>query len=283
MFKIGDFSKLSRVSVKALRYYDEVALLKPAQVEERNGYRYYSADQLPRLNRILALKDLDFSLDQIAGLLDKELPADQIRGMLLLKQAELQQRMQEDQARLARVEARLKQIEEEGVMPTYEVVLKKVPAIRVASIRNTIPTYSQQAHLWGELEAPLKQHKIQPKGPCFTLYHDTEYRERDVDAEVCEPVETAARGNGPVTTRDLPAVEKMASVVHHGSFSTIGQAYTTLLKWIEDNGYRIIGPNREVCLHIATEGPVRQDDPSYVIEIQFPVQKIHSPARRSHA
>ncbi len=101
MFKIGDFSKLSQVSVKALRYYDELGLLKPVEVDRFTGYRYYSADQLPRLNRILALKDLGLTLDEIGALLDDELPAAQIRGMLRLKQVEARERVEEERARLA--------------------------------------------------------------------------------------------------------------------------------------------------------------------------------------
>src|ERR1700694_3877511 len=104
MFKIGDFSKLSMVSVKALRYYDELGLLRPERVDEFTGYRYYAAGQLTRLNRILVLKDLGLSLQQIALLLDQELSADQIRGMLRLKQSELRQQIDDGRARLARVD-----------------------------------------------------------------------------------------------------------------------------------------------------------------------------------
>ena len=125
MFKIGDFSRLSLVSVKALRYYDELGLLKPARVDEFTGYRYYSASQLTRLNRILAMKDMGMSLEQIALLLDKELTPDQIRGMLRLKQVELRQQLVEGQARLARIEAWLQAFEQEVTMPAYDVVLKE--------------------------------------------------------------------------------------------------------------------------------------------------------------
>ena len=127
MIKIGDFSRLSQVSVKTLRYYDEVGLLKPVEVDRFTGYRYYSFDQLPRLNRVLALKDLGFSLEQIAQALDEGLTPDQLRGMLRLKRAEIQQRVEEEQERLARVEARLRQIEQEAMMSNYDVVIKKVP------------------------------------------------------------------------------------------------------------------------------------------------------------
>src|SRR5690242_7307675 len=100
MFRIGDFSRLSLVPVSALRYYDELGLLKPVKVDPVSGYRYYSATQLTRLNRLLALKDMGLSLEQIARLLDKELTPEQIRGMLKLKQAELRQQLEEGQIRL---------------------------------------------------------------------------------------------------------------------------------------------------------------------------------------
>src|SRR5512138_3101742 len=121
MIKIGDFARLGQVSIVTLRHYDEIGLLKPAQVDRFTGYRYYSLDQLPRLNRILALKDLGFSLEETARLLDDALSPAQMRALLRTKQVQLQQRVAEEQARLVRVEARLRQIEQEEIMPTYEV------------------------------------------------------------------------------------------------------------------------------------------------------------------
>ncbi len=275
MFKIGDFSKLCQVSVKALRYYDELGLLTPVEVDRFTGYRYYSADQLPRLNRIRALQDLGLSLEQIAQLLDDDLPAAQLRGMLRLKQAEVQERVKEEQARLARVQARLRQIEQEGKMPAYEIVVKAVPPLRVASVRDVIPSFGQQQALWVELEAYLREHGIRPVGACLTIYHDPEYRERDVDAEACEPVDpSVCGGNGRVKIHDLPAIERMASLVHHGSFETLNQAYSVFMTWIQTNRYRIVGPNRELYLQAAsTLEETQQDDPSYVTEIQVPVEK----------
>ena len=158
MFKIGEFSKLSQVTVKTLRYYDEIGLLKPAEVDRFTSYRYYSASQLPRLNRILALKDLGLALDQIAQLLEDDLSPDQIRGILRLKQVEIQRQVQEEQARLARVEQRLRQMEQEETMPSQEVVLKNVPAQPVASVRDVAPAYSVIGQFLGEVFAHLGQH-----------------------------------------------------------------------------------------------------------------------------
>src|SRR5581483_11326 len=125
MFKISEFSQLSQVSIKTLRYYDQIGLLKPAHSDPCTGYRYYTADQLLRLNRILAFKDLGFTLEQINYLLDEHIPPEQIRGMFRLKQAEIQTLIEEEQARLSRIEGRLRQIEEsEGKMPPHDIVLK---------------------------------------------------------------------------------------------------------------------------------------------------------------
>ncbi|MFQ6059174.1 MAG: GyrI-like domain-containing protein, partial [Anaerolineae bacterium] len=228
------------------------------------------ADQLPRLNRILALKDLGLSLAQVAELLDGDLPPAQIRGMLRLKQAELQQQVQEEQARLARVEWRLKQIEQEGTMSAQEVALKKIPALTVASVRDVIPTYGDCGQLYGEIFAYLGQHRVRPAGPPLTIYYDQEYRERDVDVEAAVPVARSVPAGDRVTCRELPAVEEMACIVHQGSYDTIGEAYNRLMTWIEANGYRICGPNREVYVR----GPEPGRDPStYVTEVQFPVEK----------
>src|SRR5512135_3550362 len=139
MIRIGDFSKLSRVSVKTLRFYDEMDLLKPIEVDRFTGYRYYEFDQLPRLYRILALKDLGFSLEEIGRLLEGNLPTEQMRGMLKLRQAEIRQRVEQEAERLERVECWLRQIEQEDCMSKYDVVIKRVEPIKVASVRGVIP------------------------------------------------------------------------------------------------------------------------------------------------
>jgi DNA-binding transcriptional MerR regulator len=271
MFKIGEFSKLSQVPVKTLRYYDEIGLLTPAEVDRWTGYRYYSADQLPRLNRILALKDLGLSLAQIGWLLDEELSPEELRGMLRLKRAELQQQLAQEQARLARVEARLRHIEQEGKMPTHDIVVKRVEPQQVASLRGVIPTYDAQGPLWGELVAFLEQHGVKSVGPCLTIYHDPEYREHDVEVEVCELVGRSLPEHPRIRVYELPAVETMASVVHEGSYAGFSETYAVLLGWIEANGYRIVGPNREIYVRAAEH----TDDPDeFVTEIQFPVVKV---------
>src|SRR5919199_1667511 len=239
MFKIGDFSKLSRVPVSALRYYDEVGLLKPVRVDGWTGYRYYSAAHLPRLNRILALKDLGFSLEEIARLLDEDLPPAQIRGMLRLRQAELQNAVREEQARLARVEIRLRQIEMEGKMPNYEIVLKNVEPQIVASARGTVEG-RQLSRLAGVMAA---------EGDLVQVIGEVCDR---LAPEVANLVErTGARATGP-----------WFLMVDQGSYVTILQAYSALGAWIEKNGYQIAGPCREIYVQHDETG----DPPAHVTE-----------------
>lgn len=270
MLRIGEFSRLSQVTAKALRYYDEIGLFRPAQVDGATGYRYYSASQLPRLHRILALKEMGLSLSQITQLLQDDLTPEEIRGMLRLKRAELEGRLQEAQAQLARVERRLTHIEQEGIMSAQEVVLKEIPATQVASIRAVIANYQAIGQLFGELFGHLGRQGVTPAGPAIGIYHDEEYREEDVDVEAAVPVPGRVSKGGRVTVRELPAVEQMACIVHQGSFDDLSETYGQLMAWIEANGYRPYGPSREVYLQMSQPG----EDPSgNVTEIQFPVAK----------
>jgi effector-binding domain-containing protein len=268
MIKIGNFARISQVSVKTLRYYDEIGLLRPAHIDRFTGYRFYTIEQLPRLNRILALKELGFSLEQITQVMDKGLSAAELRGILRLKQAELQLRLQTDQDMLSRIETRLRQIEQENQMPTYEVVIKKIEPLAVASTRGIIPSYPEQGSLWNLLGRYLELNKVQPSGACFTLYHSDE---PEIDAEVCEPVAAVIKAQEPIQSYILPGVDAVASTLHHGPFVTIGEAYNALIKWIEENGYQICGPCREIYLRPSHNGS--QTDPQTLTEIQFPVRK----------
>ncbi|NJK77098.1 MAG: MerR family transcriptional regulator [Oscillatoriales cyanobacterium RU_3_3] len=270
MLKIGDFSKLSQVSIKALRLYDRMGLLTPTHVDGTNGYRYYSASQLPRLNRILAFKDLGFSLEQIMQLLDDRISSAQIRGMLRLKQAELQQHIQGETARLARVAARLRQIEQEGNMPNYEVVLKKISPMNVASIREILPNYPAVGKLFKDLTDYLQQHGVKPIDNCAAIWHDAGYKETDVDGEAIEVIDKPLPESDRIKVYELSGWEQAACVIHHGSYNTIMESYNYLLTWIETNGYQIVGPNREIYI----QGGPEQDNESYLTEIQFPVEKI---------
>jgi hypothetical protein len=137
--------------------------------------------------------------------------------VLKLRKTEIEQRVSEELERLARVEARLKQIEQEDVMNKVDVVVKKVEPIKIASVREVIPTYGEQGGIWRELEGYLATQRVHPVGPCLTMYHDEEYKERDVDAEVAEPITAELTETARVRVRSLPAAE-VVSAVHRGPY-----------------------------------------------------------------
>src|SRR5215469_9850821 len=173
MLKIGEFAQVGQVSIATLRHYDQYNLLKPSALDPATGYRYYSLDQLPRLNRIVALKDLGFSLQQIAQLLAEDLPLEQLQGMFKLKQAQTQQAIETEQARLELIAARLRQIEQEGNMPAYDVRLKQVDPLLVASVREAVsledvPTYER---LYKKLSTYLHQQGVQQLEPRIVLWY----------------------------------------------------------------------------------------------------------------
>jgi DNA-binding transcriptional MerR regulator len=269
MLKIGDFAKISRVSVKALRYYDEIGLLKPSQIDKFSSYRYYTFDQLPRLNRILALKDLGLSLDQIAVLLDENLSIDEMHGMLRLKQAELQQIVQEEQARLDRVAARLRQIEQEGRLPEYEVILKRVDPMLIAAASGVIPNLETIEQVFGRLFGLLDAHVCsRMAGPPVALYFDMDERQEDIHVEIAYPVQPNTPGTPEITVYDLPGIEA-ACTIHRGAFDGLGNAYCSLITWIQTSGYRTLSPSREIYLHFDLMTPV-----NHITEIQIPVVKV---------
>lgn len=268
MLKIGDFSTLAHISVKTLRYYDEAGLLAPVWVDPQSGYRYYAARQIGQLNRILVLKDFGFSLEEIAGLLQEGVTAEQMRGMLLLQQAEQKKRVEEEGDRLSRIRSRIRLIEKENAM-SYDVVLKSLPKQKIASVRETIANYPAVGPLYGKVAGALGAAMTGKVVP-VAIWHDPEYKEQDVDAEAGFYLQQDVAPRGGVSVHDLPEVTA-ACAVHNGAYRRLNEVYDALMKWVAENGYHVAGPIRELYLHCTQ--PVRQDDESYVTEIQVPVQK----------
>ncbi len=278
MIKIGEFSKLAQVPVPTLRYYDQVGLLKPSEVDALTGYRYYAINQLPRLNRILALKGLGFSLEQIAAALDEGLTPDEMRGMLRLRHAQISQQLAQAQSQLTEVEARLQQIEREDRFSTYDVILKRVAPLLVASVRAILPTHGDVGSLYGEVYQALGPHVFDALGPhpgedgtTLVLWYDTEFKDHDVDGAAAFMLRCRVPENERMKVHELPAAT-VAAAVHHGSYETLGNAHHAVIGWIDAHGYRIAGPDRELNLH--NELPIRRDNPAYVTEVQYPVEKI---------
>jgi DNA-binding transcriptional MerR regulator len=278
MFKIGDFSKLGQVSVRMLRHYDQLELLKPDHIDKFTGYRYYTAGQLAQLNRIIFFKDLGFSLQQIKDLLSNNLPSDQLRGMLMMKQVELERELQDSYARLARVEARLQQIEQEGKPPPYEVTTKSAEEMVIAAVRQLVPKpqdmdyYCKQ--MYTTLYSGLDDIRISPRYPELTFYHNEEYPETDLDVEaavvVSEQYLNAAPKHPHLKIRNAPAEKNVAALVYEGPFRNVGSAVLVLLNWIGINEWHISGPVRE--LHLSGPAHINGEvQEKAVLELQIPV------------
>ena len=268
--KIGEFARVGQVSIATLRHYDQCGLLKPNALDPDTGYRYYSLDQLARLNRILAFKDLGFPLEQITRLLEEDLSLDQLRAMFTLKQAQAQHMIDIEQARLARISARLRQIEQEGIMPAYEVLLKQVDPLLVASIRSIIPMGDDLGQHYATIVAYLDKQHVQHSHLAMLLLH-SRYEWYDdrmaIDVETAVQLSTALPGNEQVSTRTLPG-GFMASTVHIGDDLSIGQAYAALYHWVKDNGYQVTDPPRLLRLQRSEH----MDPGQYVTEVQLPVK-----------
>lgn len=262
MFKIRDFAQLGQVSIKTLRFYDRIGLLKPARVDPATGYRYYLAEQLLRLNRILTFKDLGFTLEQITNLLDEQVSPEQIRGMFRLKQAEIQTLIESEQARLLRIEGRLRQIEAGEV---HDVVLKPVAAQKVVSIRQSMAPAGVPL-LLAELHHYLRYHDAVPTLPCLVVWHGCEECENAVDLEVACPISQSLPGSEQIHVRTLPAVPTMASLMHECQPQSICSGSLQLAGWIEANHYRMATGQHRREVYLTSE-----DNGFYIAEVQIPV------------
>jgi len=277
MFKIGDFSRLCRITVRTLRYYDEIGLLKPVKVDTFTGYRYYSVDQLPRLNRIAMLKSLGLSLDEIRELLDNDLPANHISQLLQVKQSEIRQQLDEDEERLHQVEAWLDKINKGDIMPTDTAIQEKeVPELQVISRRETgayqttIPKLADE--LMEQINRPENQGRVTITGPVMMLCHEEEYKEEDADIEVVVPVSGAVAVENPsFEIKTLPQC-RVLSFVHRGAYNSyydIAYVYVQIYKYAEENNLELIPPDREVYLNNREEVP----EDELLTEIQFPFKR----------
>jgi DNA-binding transcriptional MerR regulator len=185
MLKIGEFSRLSQVTVKTLHHYDEMGLLRPAQTDPFTNYRYYTLDQLPRLHTIMALKELGLSLEEIGQLLLDDLSTEQIRGMYRLKQAELRQRVHEEQARLAQVEFRLRQLELKGTTNTLDIVVKRIEPFFALTLRRTFQTRQEREVVARGIEEAISQGVIKWSGDVPTvMFYEEEFRGEYFDTEM---------------------------------------------------------------------------------------------------
>jgi DNA-binding transcriptional MerR regulator len=274
MFRIGEFSQIARVSGRLLRYYDSIGLLQPQRIDPDTGYRYYSAGQLERLNRILALKDLGLSLDQVARMLDDKVSTAEIRGMLALKKAELERSLAEEAARLRHIESRLVQIEQQGSLTDYDVVVKSSVVTPVLSTRAVYPSFDEVITALREITHAVRTQVAASARENMVVVAHSDFDDESLDLEigvtlnraVNKPVRLASGAQLALT--ELPASDTLATVVRSGPLYQSHLAFGKLGVWMEANDYAIAGPCRELFLDMPFLAP---GDPA--VEIQFPVTK----------
>ncbi|MEV8638689.1 MerR family transcriptional regulator [Streptosporangium sp. NPDC051023] len=269
MFSIGDFAQLGRVSVRMLRHYDTLGLLPPAHVDPATGYRFYQAAQLSRLNRVIALKDLGLTLQQVRSILDEKVTVAELHGMVRLRRAELEERITADNARLLRIEARLRAIERGEHMSVEEVIVKRVAPVRLAELSAIAASYESEQigpviqPLYGELFPRLERAGVTPSGYGIAHYEPG----ADGTVIVHAGVEVTAQASEAYDFEivDLPAIETAATIIHRGAMDGVESTYQALAHWIEEHGYRSLGLAREITL----ECPA--DPGGWVTELQLAV------------
>ena len=257
--------------MRMLRHYDKIDLLKPERIDNETGYRFYSATQLPRLNRIIALRMMGLSLEEISRMLQDDLSANEVRALFEAKQATLEKQIREEQARLTLLVSRLKQIEVEGLL-RQDVALKKVEAQWVLSLRETVADFSGMDILMTHAKLLLDEHK--QLGPGIALFYDDMFECEQVDWEFglvaqneqVEMLELADKRQ--LRLQRLPALKQVASLMYEGPYQGLHLGYSALGHWIECNGFCITGFGREVFWHMKFEMPE-----SNVTELQFPVER----------
>ena len=271
MLKIGIFSKLSRVSVRMLRYYDDQGLLSPVQTDPFTGYRYYSEEQLRTAEQITALRRMGFGLAGMKALLASESDRETWEGALERQRTVLQEEEWEARARLLLLENTLARLRKDEKPMDYPVTIKELPSRYVASVRRRIPTYWQEQELWNTLAEETRDMGLQVCDPSYAMavFHDGEYVEKDADVEVQMAVKGAYPDTANVRFRMVPAV-RIAAATFKGPYDLAAEATRTVAEWVRDNGYAFDGPSFFVY-HVSPHDT--QDPEAYVTEVCFAVRK----------
>lgn len=268
MLSIGEFARYGQVSVRMLRHYDRIGLLAPAQVDPHCGYRHYEPAQLPRLNRLLALKDLGFTLEQIGGVLDADPSPVELRAMLTMRRAQLEQQMTADRQRMLDIERRLRMIEEETLMPELQFTITSLPEVTLAQLSTTVQDTSEVGLVIGpmfdRLMAAAAQAGADLSGPTMAWYAGTEADGLQVAAGL--PVGADGPAVAGAQRHTLPDVERAVTTTHHGDMTAIADSWRQLMQYCAAAGLNPVGPCREV--YHAT--PMDRPD-AWVTELQQPV------------
>lgn len=268
MYSIGLFSKMNRITTKTLRHYDDIGLLKPAYVDDITGYRYYTSEQLVRLNQIIALKQMGVGLNDIGQLLTHP---ESINVFLEIKEKELQDRIHEEERKLIGVQNYMKRLRGDWKM-NYTPVIRSLPEVIVASMRFIAPNYDYYFDIIPKMGKEMGRQGAVCAEPdyCFNMYHDGEYKESNIDVEVCEAVVDFCEDSDMVKYKRIKGVKEALCVLHKGSYATLPDAYNFAMQWIKDNGYEVVGLPRERYIDGIWN---KKSDEDWLTELQIPIGK----------
>jgi len=272
MFKIGEFSKMVRVSARMLRYYEQCGLLFPAETDRFTGYRLYSAGQIQPLLRIVELRDMGFGVEEIKEILPRYTDAKFMRDVLDRKRREVQNVIADEKDKLKKIAAKRGSLDKECVNMVYEVEIKSLPSDKVLALREIIPAYNAEGMLWEKLGKFVADKKI----PCgtygYSIFHDAEYKESSVDVEIAVPVPELGESQNCFVYKELEPIPQAATVRFSGPYSGgYDAALEKLAGWIEKNGYEINGLIRGLAIKCYPD--VKSED-DLLTEIQVPVKKV---------
>lgn len=266
MYQIGLFSKMNHVTIKTLHHYDEIGLLKPYKIDPETGYRYYSLGQSYTLHRINALKQMGFTLEIIKNIIDGKSKND----YMLKKKADLLVEIAEKTKKLAEIEYYLADSKEQ-LYDDYEVLIKEIPQVIVVSKRLVLSSHKDLFDVMPQMGKTMAELGCVCALPeyCFNLYHDGEYKEKDIDVEVCEAVTKLHPNANGLCFKTMPKIEKAACLFHKGSYTNLPKAYMALTSWMENNGYEPADLPRESYLDGIWN---KEDEKDWLTEVQFPIQ-----------
>lgn len=271
MFRIGEFSKLTQVSIRMLRYYDETGLLKPAVIDKFTNFRLYSAEQISDINKIIFLRDLGFNVAEITIALNNW-SNEFITEQLSSKRLEIEKTIKAEQDKLFRIDQAQKDIMQEKLSMHYNVTVKSIPSFQVASLRRTVPNYYSEVPMWKEMIDFMKVNNIPFPKSTLAIYHDAEYKETNVDIEICVAVTDTKTTMNDFIYRNTEPVPIMACIMVQGDFHNIAGAYRSFANWLEGhNAYKMAGQSRQV-VHRGTWNEKNPDN--YLTEIQIALEKI---------
>ncbi|QUH26610.1 MerR family transcriptional regulator [Serpentinicella alkaliphila] len=270
MYRIGDFSKMSKTTIKALRYYDEVDLLKPEYVDDFTGYRFYSTDQLVKLHYIQALRQISLSIDEIKLIMAGNNP----RDILEKRKRELTAEISRGTEQLSRIEFILSKQGEKNIM-NYQATIKELPECIVYSKTMKVPNYDAYFELIPAIGKTVSERypdlKCVVPEYCFIVYLDNEYKEKDIHVEFCEAVDKMMEDFEDIIFKRIEAVTAV-SVMHKGSYAGLSEAYAYVFKWIDENGYLVVNSPRENYIDGIWN---KENEEDWLTELQVPIVKIN--------